>query len=197
VKLPSASSTSPEFTRFSKQQLLGMHALIDAKQIPVSKSQDLFQQIDNLEITLPAQPYAATLHRYHTVAKILLLIKVALIIAMLILGASVLFPDSPMIASISRYTASISTLPVLSSIITGILFIIVIIGVNRLRLISAALTAEALCQWWRATLQRWMPELAAEHDISTLSPDDIAHLVAVHARIKDINLELTAQTAQH
>lgn len=190
-----ASSSSPEFIRFTKQQLLGMHALIKAKQVPVSKSQDFFEQIGYLDLTLTDQPYTTALNRYRTRSKVLLLIKIAFIASLIAFGISFLFPNNPSFAGAAQQLASVSTitLPTVTGILTALLLLVFIVCLRSLQSLSDALTGKYLSQWWLIALQRWMPELAVDHDISALAPDAIAHLVAVHAKIKDVDLELKSE----
>ena len=169
-----------------------MHALIKAQQIPVSKSQDFFEQIGSLDLTLEGQPYTTALYRYRTRSKVLFLIKIALIASLIACAVSLLFPNTPSVAGATARLATVSTLSLsaLTGILTALLLVAFMVCLRSLQSQSAALTGTYLSQWWQTALQRWNPELAAEHHIASLSPEAIAHLVAVHVQIQDVNLNL-------
>src|SRR5690606_12326354 len=86
---------SVTFIAFAKQQLQGMHALIDAKQIPVEKNEDFFRQAAELEHTLGDQTYARSVQRYGSARKSLVVIACAILaVALLIFGLSMFGPTS-------------------------------------------------------------------------------------------------------
>ncbi len=181
---------SLQFIAFAKQQLQGLHALIDAKKIPVEKSEDFFEQTSALERALGEQAYGQSLNRYHSAKKGLVVgAGTILAVALIIYGLSMFGPTSGLIKGLmSDFILFATTI----SIVAGLLLIGIIAGCFYIRSLETKLLGKDLSALWARILQRWAPELAAKHDIANIAPDTIAQLVAVQTRIQDVSLELNA-----
>ncbi|MVW73530.1 DUF6097 family protein [Bordetella sp. 15P40C-2] len=188
---------SPQFVPFSRQQLLGMHALINGQKIGVEKSQSLFQQIEALDSTIDDHAYTQSLRRYRGERRLPLMMGLLFIVAALSCGVATLAAAEGGLTSILAalpFDAQ-SLLHGLSTLTAG-LFVAFALAHFYVRARAARLTGKGLSRWWVAILQRWNPEFLARHDISRLAPDAIAQLVAVHYRIQDVDLDLTPSTRE-
>lgn len=181
---------SLQFIAFAKQQLQGLHALIDAKKIPVEKSEDFFEQTSALERALGEQAYGQSLNRYHSAKKGLVVgAGTILAVALIIYGLSMFGPTSGLIKGLM---SDFILFAITISIVAGLLLIGIIAGCFYIRSLETKLLGKDLSALWARILQRWAPELAAKHDIANITPDKIAQLVAVQTRIQDVSLELNA-----
>lgn len=180
------------FDQFSKQQLLGIHALIASKNIPTDPSQDLFLQIADLESTLPDQTYTQTVRRYRSVMKVPAVLGALFAVALTACVLTLLIPDNDVLTKMAQALAAANapSLPTLTATLAGVLFAAFISASLYVRSLAASLIGKKLGQWWNALLQRWAPDLAEQHDILNLAPATTAHLVAVHSRIQDVDLNL-------
>lgn len=183
---------SLQFLQFAKQQLQGMHSLIDARQIPVAKSEDFFPQALGLARTVEDTSYARTLRRYGTAKNgLIIAASLTLAIAVIIYGLSWFGPTSEAIhAAIKPLMADFVLFSTTISIVAGALFIGLMAGHFYIRALEKSLQGKALSTLWARILHRWMPELTKNHDIANTDPTAIAALVAVQARIQDVDLEL-------
>lgn len=183
---------SRQFSRFAAQQLLGMHALVDAKQIPVEKSHDFFQQVTALEGTIDDQAYTRLLHCHAASRKIPLLLALALGLTLIALALALLLPDHTVIRRAAELLATTSLpLPALAGLAAGLAFFCLIAAHCYVRAQQAKIFGKGLSAWWARILQRWAPDLAGQHEIDKLDPGQIAPLVAVHTRIHDVDLDLS------
>lgn len=180
------------FIAFAKQQLQGMHALIDAKQIPVAKNEDFFRQAADLEHALGDQTYARSVRRYGSARKNLVVIACAILaIAVLIFGLSMFSPASHVFKDITdRLMSDFTLFALVISVAAGVLLIGIIVARFHVLSLEKKLLGKDLSALWDKVLQRWAPELATKHDVINIEPSAIAQLVAVHTRIQDVNLDL-------
>lgn len=183
---------SRQFIPFTKQQLLGIHALIDAKQIPIDKSPDFFEQVCDIESTLPDQAYTQALRRYRSLTKAPALVGTVSAIALIAFVLTLLLPESNVLSEANASLAAVNapSLSIITGAVTCLLLAAYAATWMYVRSLSARLAGKRLSKWWGNVLRRWAPELATQHDTSTLSPENIAHLVAVQTKIQDVNLEL-------
>lgn len=183
---------SLQFIHFAKQQLQAMHALIDAKQISIDKTDDFFRQATELERTLGDQTYAQSLGRYHSAKKSLIVVaSIILAIALIIYALSMFGPTSAMIKAataqiMSDFMLFITTI----SIVAGVLLVGIIAAHFYIRSLEKNLLGKNLSTLWSKILQRWAPDLAAKHPVTEIAPEGIAQLVAVQMKIQDVDLAL-------
>ncbi|OZI52581.1 hypothetical protein CAL20_05250 [Bordetella genomosp. 4] len=183
---------SLQFLSFAKQQLQGMHALIHAKQIPVEKSQDFFQQATDLERALGDQSYAQSLRRYQNAKKCLVTVaSLILAIAVILYALSLFGPTSGTIkAAAGQLMSDFMLFATTISIVAGVLLVGLIGAHFYIRSLEKKLIGKNLSALWAKILQHWAPDLAAKQDIASLDPESIAQFVAVQTRIQDVNLDL-------
>ncbi|CAM4070019.1 MotA/TolQ/ExbB proton channel domain-containing protein [Bordetella tumbae] len=179
---------SLQFIAFAKQQLQGLHALIDTKKIPVEKSEDFFEQTSALEQALGDQAYGQSFNRYKSAKKGLVVgAGTILAIALIVYGLSMFGPTSGLIKGLmSDFILFATTI----SIVAGLLLIGIIAGCFYIRSLETKLLGKDLSALWARILQRWAPELAAKQDFATIDPESIAQFVTVQAKIQDVNLDL-------
>ena len=184
--------SSLEFLHFAKQQLQGMHSLIDAKQIPVGKSTDFFQQATDLERALGDKAYAQSLSRYRGAKKTLIIIaSIVLALAVILYASSKFGPTSSMFQAVfGQITSNFVLFSTTASIVAGLLLVGLIGGSFYIRSLEKKLLGKDLSALWAKIMDHWAPDIAAKHNVSGIAPENIAPLVAVQARIHDVDLNL-------
>ena len=184
--------SSLQFLHLAKQQLQGMHTMIDAKQIPVEKSDDFFQQAIDLERSLGDKAYAQSLSRYQSARKAMIAIaSVVLVIAVAFYALSKFGPTSNLFQTVLRQiTSDFLLFATTISVVSIVLLAGLVAGSFYVRSLEKKLLGKDLSALWSRVLKHWMPELAQQHDIANTPPESIASLVGVQARIQDVDLEL-------
>ncbi|CAM3911130.1 DUF6097 family protein [Bordetella tumulicola] len=182
---------SLSFSQFAKLQLLGMHSLIDAQQIPVEKTDDFWQQATDLERALGDQTYAQSLRRYNAAKKMVIVACVILVIALIIYALFKFgIASDTILDAANRLTAGVMPFSTAIDIIAGLLLAALIGAHFYVRSLGKNLAGKNLSTLWTKILQRWAPDLAAKHPVAGRTPDVIAQLVATQIKIQDIDLDL-------
>jgi hypothetical protein len=191
VKFSYRLDASRQFFPFSKQQLLGMHALIDAQKIDVAKSQSVFKQIEALESTTGNHAYTQSLRRYGMECRLPFALGLLFMLAAIASGiATLAVAEGWQVPLPSALPYDTQTLLHGLSAVTAGLFVAFLLAHFYVRARAATLMGKGLSRWWALTLQRWIPDLVTRHDVAHLPPETVAQLVAVQGRIQDVDLDL-------